>query len=406
MIAPAAKLSDRIQGFTERTSRWIVAAAIISVAAGAVLSHVIEPGVRVEKLMLTSNTPALRIFPATPGPHPKAVLAHGAGGSKEMLFRFGEAFAAAGFDCYSVDQAGHGESPQPFSIINLGTKFPELERALGGVDVFLGHSMGGGAGARSVRKFGFRPKLFIALGSAVNLGKHGPPLVLLFSRFDEFRPLIATWLKAQTNAQVVYSSWSEHITEAYDSGLVKAGVKAACAAVGKPVPTAPTAWRWRLVGLLLGITGALGLMFCLPEIHPRLARLRGVIVPGVLLLAVVLTLWPWLGVSPQPRRIPVQLVIMGVVWLALVGARRLRLPRWSLPVVTGILAIGFEAVAIAKDVALLEFVFGMFALSTLLLLPAMAVGTIATRGGLRRDGDIAMAIFAGCVIGQFMPFFY
>jgi hypothetical protein len=28
-----------------------------------------------------------------------------------MLFRFGEAFAAAGFDCYSVDQAGYGESP-------------------------------------------------------------------------------------------------------------------------------------------------------------------------------------------------------------------------------------------------------------------------------------------------------
>ena len=89
--------------------RWIVVAAIISVGAGAALSHMIEPGVRVEKVMLTTNTPALRIFPATPGPHPKALLAHGGGGSKEMLFRFAEAFAAAGFDCYSVDQAGHAQ---------------------------------------------------------------------------------------------------------------------------------------------------------------------------------------------------------------------------------------------------------------------------------------------------------
>ena len=94
------------------THPWIVVAAIISLGTGAVLSHVIEPGVRVEKIMLTTNTPALRIFPATAGPHPIALLAHGNGGSKEMMFRFGEALAAAGFECYSVDQAGYGESPQ------------------------------------------------------------------------------------------------------------------------------------------------------------------------------------------------------------------------------------------------------------------------------------------------------
>src|SRR5262249_16648493 len=150
--------------------------------------HAIEPGVRVERIMLT-NTPALRIFPATPGPHPIVLLAHGCCGSKEMLFRFGEAFAATGFDCYSVDQAGHGESPQPFSVTNLKTKFPDLERALGGVDVFIGHSMGGGAGGWSVHDLGFRPKLFIGMGAAPDLGEHGPPLLLLFSRFDEFRPL-------------------------------------------------------------------------------------------------------------------------------------------------------------------------------------------------------------------------
>ena len=103
-----------------RAQRWVVAVAIISLGAGAALSHRIEPGVRFEKVMLTTNTPALRLFPATWEPHPKALLAHGGCGSKEMLFRFGEAFAAAGFDCYSVDQAGQGESPQPFSITAVG----------------------------------------------------------------------------------------------------------------------------------------------------------------------------------------------------------------------------------------------------------------------------------------------
>src|SRR6478609_3198238 len=129
-----------------KSLQWIVVAAIVSVGAGAALSHVIEAGVRVEKVMLATNTPALRLFPATPGPHPIALLAHGNGGSKEMLFRFGEALAAAGFDCYSVDQAGYGESPRACSVTNLMLETKEFERALGKVDVFIGHSMGGGVG--------------------------------------------------------------------------------------------------------------------------------------------------------------------------------------------------------------------------------------------------------------------
>jgi len=388
------------------THPWIVVAAIISLGTGAALSHVIEPGVRVEKIMLTTNTPALRLFPATPGPHPKALLAHGAGGSKEMLFRFGEALAAAGFDCYSVDQAGHGESPQPYSLTNIRLKPRELERALGGVDVFIGHSMGGGVGGWSVREDGFRPKLFIGLEAAPDMGERGPPLLLLMAQLGEFRLLLGTRLKAQTNAQVIFSPWSEHITAAWDSKLVNAGVKAACAAVGKPAPAAPTAWRWRLAGLLLGIMGALGLMFCLPELHPRLARIRKFIVPGVLLLALVLTLWPWLGVSPQLRRIPVYLFVLGVLWLALIGLSRLRMPRWSLPVATGFLAPCFLAVGYATHTFLFALLMAIFAISTLLFLPSLAVGRIATRAGSRRDGDIAMAIFASYSIGQFIPLFY
>lgn len=383
-----------------RTNRWVIAAAIVALILGAILSRVIDPGVRVEKIMLTGNTPAIRLFPATPGPHPKALLAHGNTGSKEMLFRFGEALAAAGFDCYSVDQAGYGESPQPWSVTNILLNFQESERALGEVDVFIGHSMGGGVGEWRVREAGFRPKLFIGVGAPVELGEHGPPVLLLAGLFEElFRP---AQLRALTNAQVVISPWSEHILEAYDPVLVRAAVKAACATVGKRVPAAPIAWRWRFAGLVLGIAGALVLMFRLPELHPRLARTRRFIVPAVLLIALILTMGTWVGVIPQWRRIPQQLVLLPVIWLALAGLSRLRLPRWSLPVVTGILA-------------LLVFVNGSFlfvtlmctlVISTLLLLPGVAVGRIATRGGSRRDGDVAMAIFASYCIGQFMPLFY
>jgi hypothetical protein len=161
-----------------------------------------------------------------------------------------------------------------------------------------------------------------------------------------------------------------------------------------------------LVGLVLGITGALGLMFCLPELHPRLARIRRFIVPGVLLIALILTLGTWVGASPQLRRIPAHLVVLGVVWLALIGARRLRMPRWSLLVVAAILVLCFLAVYWATGIFSFGLLMAILAISTLLLLPSVAVGRIATRGGSKRDGDIAMAIFASYVIGQFMPLCY
>jgi len=112
------------------------------------------------------------------------------------------------------------------------------------------------------------------------------------------------------------------------------------------------------------------------------------------------------GVSPQLRRIPQQLVLLVVIWLALAGLSRLRLPRWSLPVVTGILALGCLPLGFVKGIFLFGMLMCILGISTLLLFPGVTVGRIATRGGSRRDGDVAMAIFASYAIGQFMPLLY
>ena len=73
---------------------------------------------------------------------------------------------------------------------------------------------------------------------------------------------------------------------------------------------------------------------------------------------------------------------------------------------TGILAACCFAVFWPTGIFLFGISMAVLAISTLLLLPAVAVGRIATRGGSRRDGDVAMAVFASYVIGQFMPLFY
>ena len=66
-------------------------------------------------------------------------------------------------------------------------------------------------GAWTVRKAGFRPKLFIGVGDPANLGKQPLPLLLLGGRFDEFfRP---ARLRARADAKAVVSPWSDHLLE-------------------------------------------------------------------------------------------------------------------------------------------------------------------------------------------------
>ena len=191
MIAPLAKFIDwsadmkkilktcaaattGIRGFLEKNNRFIAVASIICFVFGLALSHRIEPGVRVQKVTLAEETPALEFLPAGPGPHPVALLAHGCAASKETLFRYGEALAAAGFICYSVDQPGHGASPRTYTFMETVHTLEAVAREVGPVDVFAGHSMGGYTGGEAVREGGMRPGLFIAIGSIPVLGDHAP----------------------------------------------------------------------------------------------------------------------------------------------------------------------------------------------------------------------------------------
>ena len=98
--------------------KWSIAGvAAVCFVTGIALSHRLEPGVSVQKVTLADDTPALKFIPTGPGAHPVALLAHGYGGSKETLFRYAEALAAAGFVCYDVDLAGHGASIRTCSFM-------------------------------------------------------------------------------------------------------------------------------------------------------------------------------------------------------------------------------------------------------------------------------------------------
>jgi pimeloyl-ACP methyl ester carboxylesterase len=387
----------------------MLAAAIASLIAGVLLAHLIEPGVRVEKMTLAGYTPAIHLFPKRTGPHPVALLAHGVTASKETMFRFGEALAVVGFDCYAVDLPGHGESRLRFSGAEIVAQMGNITWTLGRVDVFVGHSIGAGAGQASFRNGDLRPELFIAAGANPDLGLQAPPLLLLAGKFEEL--ISPAVLKARSDVRLVLSPFSDHALEVWDPRLVNAGVEAACVAVGKSPPAAPRFWLWRVAGVVFGLAGALGLIWSLPMISPRLARARGIIVPAAIIFAVSSTMNYWVGSALDLHRIPLQLAIGALVWLALAGLRKLGRPRWIAAAILAaftllcIIAQAFPAAASGNWGMPLRLLSILGTLCTLFACAGLVVGRMASQSSLG-DGDLAVAIFLGYAIGQWMPKFF
>ena len=377
--------------------------------AGVVLSRLVEPGVAVDKLLLAGNTPAIHLCSRAPGSHPVVLLAHGVTASKETLFRLGEALAAAGFDCYTVDLAGHGESRLRFSQSELLQQLDRVTKVIGPVDVFIGHSMGAGVGAAGVQKGTIHPRLFVAIGANVDLGEHAPPLLLLAGQFDELVNLAG--LKARSDARLVISPCSDHALEVWDPVLVNATVAAACGTVGKTPPPVPRFWLLRLAGMVLGMIGAFGLIWLLPELSGPLARIRGLLASGLVIATIALTMNTWIGSALNLHRIPLQTAVGIIVWLMLLGIRKLGWQRWIIALVATLSA--FAWIILQESLTLIFRSWGVaihllsiFGVIIALLFWAGTVpGGLAARRGQRSDGDLAMAVFLAYAIGQWIPKF-
>lgn len=385
---------------THKRKNWIIAGvAAACFVIGTILSHRIEPGVRVQKVTLVENTPALQFLPVGAGPHPVALLAHGYMSCKENLFRYGEAFAAAGFVCFDPDLPGHGMSQRTFTVLDTVQALDSIAREVGPVDVFVGHSMGGFVGGEAVREGGMNPGLFIGVGSMPVLGDNAPPLLLLSGRFDEaFPPAL---LKTRTDARVVISPWADHGLEIWSPVLVNAAVEAACDAVHKTPPPPSTVWLWRFAGVALAILAAGKLASCLTDLYPQLARFRGLLISGLIVAAFMLTITGLgIDVTPHPRSFPKHSASMAVTLLLAIAAGRWRIPRWSfaaLGIVVMVIAVGW--VKVFGGPATARLVISTFTFAAILIVGTV-IGWIAGRRGSRLQGDIAMAVIVGCAAFQ------
>ena len=265
----------------------------------------------------------------------------------------------------------------------------------------FGHSMGGFAAGESVREGLLQPKLVIAAGADARTGEHGPPLLLLVGQFDEFfKP---SELKTRTDAPTIVSPWSNHGFELFDPLLVNAAVKAACAAVGKPHPPASTTWCWNVAGVFLALLGAGALALALPPFPPRWSWAHGAFVAAIIAGACFLTFHDWLDLRPHPRGVPWQIIASIIAVVLLIGARKLRIPRWAFLVLAVAIAI---AAVLATNTLLIQTHIPLFRILRISLIVAPAlffatiVGMIASFRGLKLSGDVAMALIIGCGLFQ------
>ena len=394
--APPSSKRARLRRFVEKHQRRLATLAAVCFIAGALVSRQLHHGVRVEKVTLAGDTPALKFIPAGPGPHPVALLAHGYSGSKENLSWYAEALSGAGFLCYSVDLPGHGESRKSFSLLEASRTLGLVADSIGPVDVFVGHSMGGFAGGEAVREGLLHPKLVIAAGSNPQLGNNPPPLLLLIGRFDEFfKP---DELKTRTDAQLIVSPWANHGFELFDPLLINDARNAATEVIGQPPPPAFTGWIWHFAGVLLALLGAAGLALALPDFPPQWAWARGLLIAAFFGSAYSLTLSTCLDLKPHPQNIPWQILATVIATLVLVGAGKLRIPRWTfamLAFATAIVAVIATNTLMAQWNIPLSHIVRIFLVFAPVLLVGTLVGMIAAFRGSRFSGDVAMATIVG-----------
>jgi pimeloyl-ACP methyl ester carboxylesterase len=127
--------------------------AILAIGAALWNLHAQLAGVSITTVSI-DGTPATIFRPASGGPAPVVVIAHGFAGSQQLMQSFGLTFARNGYIAVTFDFLGHGRNPQPLTgsitetngatqaLVDQLTQVAAFARGLGdGGLAVLGHSM-------------------------------------------------------------------------------------------------------------------------------------------------------------------------------------------------------------------------------------------------------------------------
>jgi pimeloyl-ACP methyl ester carboxylesterase len=138
---------------SQMANRLLALLAMIAIGAALWNLHAQTAGVSITTVSI-DGTPATLYRPASGGPAPVVVIAHGFAGSQQLMQSFGLTFARNGYIAVTFDFLGHGRNPTPLTgsitettgatraLVDQLAQVAAFARGLGdGGLAVLGHSM-------------------------------------------------------------------------------------------------------------------------------------------------------------------------------------------------------------------------------------------------------------------------
>lgn len=331
-------------------SRWPLAAAILLAcisAAMVVLMERRDAGLLVERLRVDMTPVTLIRPPTSAAPLPLVVVAHGFGGSRQMMDQIAVTLARGGLAVASFDFPGHGRNPALLSpdvtriegtttdLVRATLEVTEAMRARPGIGQsvsFVGHSM-----ATDV--------IIRAAAETSNVAS-----IAAISMYSD-----AVTEEHPENLLIVSGAREDHLREVALGALhqVAAGAGENETAVAGDVR------RRAVVAPFVGHVGVLYASRTLEEIAPWIAASAGQSlaaswapdqtgwVAGVLLVALAALAWPLAALLPARRTAPPPALPRRTYWLAVLLPVPLAALTAHLTSTTLAGAAGFDALAAA-----------------------------------------------------------
>jgi pimeloyl-ACP methyl ester carboxylesterase len=104
-------------------------------------SSALKPTAEIGILPIDPPTPYIH-YPSRDGNPGRILVIHGLDASKEVMQPLSSALADAGFEVYSIDLPGHGDSPVPFQTALAEQAIRNAKALLGENISAVGHSLG------------------------------------------------------------------------------------------------------------------------------------------------------------------------------------------------------------------------------------------------------------------------
>lgn len=272
----------------------------ISLAFGALLAlawiqlSALDPEQESGTLPITPATPYIRYLPGTE-PRARVLVVHGLNSNKEFMQMFCKALADAGFEVYSIDLPGHGDSVSGFEASFAETAVRQALEYIGDTSIVIGHSLGAG--------------LLLDLASE----RHFETLVLLsppptpVDKIDAERVLVVTgrWDIPQINAFIPSLQdlgqsrlvWWQLPWGAHSSALMNPeSIRAIVAWLGGDTTNLKTTARWGWLAAMFAAGLGLGLTLLRGNpIEGRAIRMSQVLVYYVAAGGAAVLLLKWIG---------------------------------------------------------------------------------------------------------------